>query len=71
MKFKDFLNEEGFKFKERREAPRDAVSPAMRVFADHMFKIKRALDAEEVDVARRLVDGAIRSFQSAIKKDSV
>lgn len=48
---------------ERRAGDRNVMGDNLKVVADHMFQIKRALDGGQVDRARALVDGAIRAFQ--------
>ena len=48
---------------ERRAGDRSAMGDNLKVVADHMFQIKRALDAGKVGRAQALVDGAIRAFQ--------
>jgi hypothetical protein len=50
---------------ERRKADRRAVPNAISAMADHMHKIKRALDSDNPDLARKLVNGAIKVLTSA------
>lgn len=58
MKLRDFdaSNEE------RRGEPRSAVADALSVMTNHMYAIKRALDADDIKTARGLVEGAIKAF---------
>ena len=49
---------------ERRKADRRAVPDALNVMAEHMHKIKRALDSGNTDIALKLVNGAIKALSS-------
>lgn len=49
---------------ERRAVDRSAVPDVLNAMADHMHKIKRALDSGNTDIARKLLNGAIRALQS-------
>lgn len=63
MKTKELL-EYDWEASERRGEDRDVLPDTLRILGDHMHKIKRALDSGNVDIARKLVNGAIRALSS-------
>jgi len=48
--------------KDRRAEDRSGVNQFLGTMRDHMFQIKRALDAGNIEAVTSLVDGAIKSL---------
>ena len=63
MKTQELL-EYDWEASDRRGEDRAALPDALKIMGDHMHKIKRALDMGEVDIAKKLVNGAIKALSS-------